>query len=116
MSSSSAVAASVRGLNRITVADKFPLPHVTDMFAHLATAKYFSKIDLVSGFHQILLRPPDCAKTAFLTPDGAYEWVVMPFGLTNAPAACRGPVPTQSVSVLRFQLPSVQPRRLVRFL
>ena len=62
-----------RGLNRITTADKFPLPHMTDMFAHLASAKYFSKIDLVSGFHQILLRPSDCPKTAFLTPDGAYE-------------------------------------------
>ena len=62
-----------------------------DVYADkLARAKYFTKMDLNAGFHQIRLNDDSVAKSAFRLPEpvrGAaqYEWLVMPFGLTNAP-------------------------------
>lgn len=75
-----------RGLNDITVKSKYPLPLIDDLLDMLAGATTFSQLDLVSGYHQVEVKPEDQNKTAFVTPQGQYIWKVMPFGLTNAPS------------------------------
>lgn len=75
-----------RKLNEKTINDKYPIPEITDILDKLGRAKYFSTIDLVSGFHQIQLAEEDTEKTAFSVNGGKYEFTRMPFGLKNAPA------------------------------
>jgi hypothetical protein len=75
-----------RSLNDVTIKNKYPLPHIEDLFDQMIGARVFSKVDLRSGYHQMKIRPCDIPKTTFSTRYGLYEFTVMSFVLTNAPA------------------------------
>ena len=74
-----------RAINEITIKNKYPLPLMDELFDRVVNAKWFTKIDLRSGFHQIAIRPEDREKTAFRTRYGSFEYTVLPMGLCNAP-------------------------------
>jgi transposase InsO family protein len=75
-----------RGLNKITVKNRYPLPLIGESLDRLRTATVFTKIDLRAGYYLVRIAEGDEWKTAFRTRYGHYEYRIMPFGLTNAPA------------------------------
>ncbi|GJS39492.1 putative reverse transcriptase domain-containing protein [Tanacetum coccineum] len=75
-----------RELNKLTIKNRYPLPRIDDWFDQLLGSRYFSKIDLRSGYHQLRVREEDIPKAAFSTRYRHFEFMVMPFGLINAPA------------------------------
>lgn len=75
-----------RKLNQKTRKDAFPLPRIDESFDALQGAKFFSTIDLASGYHQVAVKEHDQHKTAFTTPFGLYEYLRMPMGVCNGPA------------------------------
>ena len=74
-----------RLLNRKLIPDKFPIARIDDILDNLGKTKYFSILDLHSGFHQIPLAESSRPYTAFSTDNGFYQWKVLPFGLNIAP-------------------------------
>ena len=75
-----------RKLNQVTKKNSYPLPVIDDILALLGKAKYFTSLDLKSGYWQVLMNESDKEKTAFACHRGLFEFNVMPFGLSNAPA------------------------------
>jgi ribonuclease HI len=75
-----------RTLNSMTIKNKYPLPRIKDLLDRLKKAKFFPKIDLRSGYHQMKIREQDIPKTTFTTQYSLYEFLVVLFGLTNTPA------------------------------
>ncbi|GJV38687.1 putative reverse transcriptase domain-containing protein [Tanacetum coccineum] len=73
-------------LNKLTIKNRYPLLRIGDLFDQLQGSQYFSKIDLISRYHQLRVHEDDIPKTEFRTCYGHFEFTVMPFGLTNAPA------------------------------
>ena len=79
-----------RGLNRVTVKNRYLLPLISEALDRLVGAKVYTKLDIRSAYNLIRIKEGDEWKTAFRTRYGHFEYRVMPFGLANAPATFQG--------------------------
>ena len=76
-----------RNLNGVTVRDAHPIPRISDILEYMPPKLgYFSTFDLFMGYNQVGMTQAAIERSAFVTPDGQYEYTRMPFGLCNAPA------------------------------
>ena len=75
-----------RGLNKVTIPNRYPLPNMDELKDRVRSAKWFTKLDLKNGFHLVRIKEGHEWKTAFRCRYGLFEYKVMPFGLINAPA------------------------------
>ena len=75
-----------RKLNSRTKKENFPVPNIEETLNSLGNKRYFTNLDLLSGYHQIPIAEQSTQYTGFVTPTGHYEYTCMPFGLSNAPA------------------------------
>ncbi|KAA5654845.1 RNA-directed DNA polymerase, partial [Pseudomonas aeruginosa] len=70
----------------MTIGETYPIPNIVEILDQLGNSKYFTTLDLASGFHQITMNQKDACKTAISVPQGHFEFTRMPFGLKNAPS------------------------------
>jgi len=82
---SSRLCVDYRQLNKMTIKNKYPLLRIDDLMDQLHGSSVLSKIDLRSGYHQILVKVDDVQQMTFRSKYSHYEYVIMPFGVTNAP-------------------------------
>ena len=75
-----------RGLNNITVKNRYPLPLIREILDRLSQAKFYTKLDIIAAFNRMRIKEGEEWKTAFRTRYGLFEYLVMPFGLYGAPA------------------------------
>ena len=76
-----------RKLNLVTIPDNYPFPRIEDIIDQLHGCKFYTILDMCSGFWHLRIHSKDVYKTAFVTQDDHYEWLVMPFGFRNSPAS-----------------------------
>ena len=74
-----------RGLNKVTIRNRYALPLISSLLERLSRAKYFTKLDLLGAYNLVRIRPGDEWNISFRTRSGHFEYTVMPFGLMNAP-------------------------------
>ena len=86
---SNRICVDFRKLNKLTDLDPEPMPTAAQLFHELSDDKFFSKIDLSKGYWQVSIPEEDVPKTAFVTPDGTYEFLRMPFGMKNSGATLK---------------------------
>lgn len=75
-----------RGLKKVTRKDVYPLPRIDDVLDRVPASRYFTSLDLTAGYHQVAVAEKDRCKTAFVTPDGLFEFNRLPFGVCGGPA------------------------------
>ena len=75
-----------RALNKQTIVDSYPLPRIDELLNRLKGARYFSRLDLRDGYHQLPIAAEDRHKSAFTCRYGTYQFNVMTFGFANAPS------------------------------
>lgn len=92
-----------RALNKIMEKDSYPLPLIEDQIDKLGAANLFISIDMKNGFYQIPVADDSIKFTAFITPDGHYEFLKMPFGICNGPAVFQRAI-NKAVHQLKFLL------------
>jgi hypothetical protein len=89
-----------RGLNKVTIKNRHPLPLIDETLDRLVGARIFTKLDLKDAYHRIRIREGHEWKTAFRTRYGHFEYLVMPFGLANAPATFQAYINTSLAGML----------------
>ena len=92
-----------RALNKIIEKERYPLPLIEDQIDKLGNSKFFISIDMKNGFHQIPVAQDSIKYTAFVTPDGHYEFMKMPFGICNGPSVFQRAI-SKAVQHLKFLL------------
>jgi len=83
---STRICVDYRQLNKKIIRNRYPLPLIEDQLDALQGVKFYSILDLKNGFFHVMVDEQSRKYTAFITPDGHYEFLCVPFGLCNSPA------------------------------